>query len=208
MFFSACGSLQTRPETSARNWLPETLKDVCFNSEGKGRIESHFGKFVFNAESALASSQKKFKISIAIPLIGEELLELDYGKPLEEQSFFQSHLYATFLDEAEARGKREESEILLREFVVGISRYLDLVQTSTRIKCDELTSENCRLAKNEGFKLESNELKYWRQFATNHTFQVHHGAWSNGKYRKLSIDLLQSESKLFSLILFQSQCHE
>ncbi|MCK6595002.1 MAG: hypothetical protein L6Q33_07380 [Bacteriovoracaceae bacterium] len=139
----------------------------------------------------MVTNQKKFKISIAIPLIGEELLELDYGKSLEEQSFFKSHLYATFLDEADARGKKEESEILLREFVVGISRYLDLIQAPTKIKCDELTSENCRLAN-----------------ATNHVFQIHHGAWDNGKYRRLSIDLLQSESKLFSMILFQSQCHE
>ncbi len=154
------------------------------------------------------TNQKKFKISIAIPLIGEELLELDYGKSLKEQSFFKSHLYATFLDEADARGKKEESEILLREFVVGISRYLDLIQAPTKIKCDELTSENCRLAKNEGFKIESSGLKYWRQFATNHVFQIHHGAWDNGKYRRLTIDLLQSESKLFSMILFQSQCHE
>lgn len=144
-----------------------------------------------------------------VPIMGEELLELNYGVSLEDQSFFKSSLYQNFINEARANNFSEkEAELLLKEFVVGLSRYIDLVTKPDAIKCEVKKPAICSIALNEGFKLERDELRYWRQFATNHTLQIQHGNWQNGKFQRLSVALLHSESKLFSLNLFQSQCLE
>lgn len=148
-------------------------------------------------------------MAINIPIVGEELLELDYGVPLERQKFFRSSLYHAFINEARSQGYNEkDADLLLREFIVGLSRYLDLVTNIDYIKCEVQKTDSCLLASNEGFNLERDELKYWRQFATNHRMQISHGDWQNGKFQRLSVVLLHSESKLFSLNLFQSQCLE
>lgn len=190
-------------------WLSEALGSVCFSAEGKGRIESPFGKFVFEQESVLKKPQKIFQIAINIPLVGEELLELEYGVPIERQKFLKSSLYRSFLDESRKQGYSEkDAEILLREFVVGLSRYLDLVENINHVKCEVLKSNSCSLSANEGFSLERDELKYWRQFATNHRLNVLHRDWQQGKFQRFTLELLHSESKLFVLNLFQSQCLE
>lgn len=190
-------------------WLARTLQGVCYSSEGKGRIESNFGKFVFNYESALKKVEKNFQMAIEIPFAGEELLELSYGVPLNQQSFFQSELHEIFLQEAKKRNvKVEDAKLALQEFIIGFSRYLDLIAKSNLINCEVSSPGKCLLAKNEGFRLERDELKYWRQFATNHEFKIVHSDWKDGKFQRLSMELLHSESKLFSLYLFPSQCLE
>lgn len=210
LLFTSCSTLQEKANLNITGpWLSQAVQGICFDAEGRGRIESSFGKFVFSQESALKKQQKLFQLAINIPLVGEELLELDYGIPLEKQRFFKSSLYQNFINEARNQGHSEkEADLLLREFVAGLSRYLDLVTKIDQVKCEVRKNESCSLASNEGFSLERDELKYWRHFATNHRLQITNGDWQNGKFQRLSLVLLHSESKLFSLNLFQSQCLE
>ncbi len=181
---------------------------TCLSSEGKGRIESSFGKYVFSSEALIDKKIKKFKMNMSIALVGDELIEFDYGTPLGEQSFFSSKLYQNLINEARVRGREEEAKTIFKEFVVGISRYFDFVQNPKTINCQKITSENCHIASNESFSTNNDQFKYWRQFATNHELVIAQGQEVDGKFKRLSIDLLLSESKLLSLSLFHSQCFE
>ncbi len=205
-----CGSFQRTVSFDSNGaWLSQTVGSICFNSEGNGRIESPFGKFVFSYESGLKKMAKVFQLSISIPIVGEEMLELDYGVPIQDQKFLRSSLYKSFLENASERGySQKDTEVLLREFIVGLSRYLDLVTNLEKIKCEVRKNGECSLATNEGFILQGRDLKYWRQFATNHQMQIVHSGWDNGKFERFIITLLHSESKLFGLNLYRSQCFE
>ncbi|MCP4912468.1 MAG: hypothetical protein GY909_05070 [Oligoflexia bacterium] len=68
------------------------VKKLCFSSEGKGRITVPDGRYLVDYESFHDVANKKWIIGLDIPLQGEEVLELHYGKRLRLSGSFSKRL--------------------------------------------------------------------------------------------------------------------
>jgi hypothetical protein len=56
----------------------DQINRICFNSEGKGRIETPEGKYVFNYETALDKENYRWSFAFHFPLGRQEILHLNY----------------------------------------------------------------------------------------------------------------------------------
>ncbi len=176
---------------------------ICFTSEGKGRVESEFGKYVFNYDSELNFLKKKYFLATQFPLIGEEVIEIEYANENSFESFKKSKFFQNLLKNAQKNNQEELANNLAQIFVQGLSSYLNLYDQSKIKTC---TFPDCEIRLNEKIIFGKNDVIYWRQFATNLNLKITHTNLSDGKFKKQVIELLQSESKLLTMTLFSENC--
>ena len=57
--------------------ITKSLKNICFDSTGKGRVNVGKEKYLFHYQSQFVDGGKKWGLAIRLPLFGEEVLFID-----------------------------------------------------------------------------------------------------------------------------------
>ena len=76
-FLSSCSLFQTKQLSKD---ISVAAENICFNSEGKGRLTVKNKKYIFSYESFLEEEQAKWKLVLDFPLRPEESFELDWSQ--------------------------------------------------------------------------------------------------------------------------------
>ena len=103
---------------------------MCFNSEGKGRIETPQGRYVFSYESVLNKEESKWSFAFHFPLGRQEVLHLVFRPKPKAEGLFYRKVYQSlskadrielkrFLGFIASIAKMKESQEVVKGFVAS-----------------------------------------------------------------------------------------
>lgn len=68
------------PSLPVEEQVVRDMRSLCFVGEGKGRLEFSRNRHVFSYESVESVKERQWSLAMQLPLYGEEILHIGYGK--------------------------------------------------------------------------------------------------------------------------------
>ncbi|MBC98678.1 MAG: hypothetical protein CME63_13085 [Halobacteriovoraceae bacterium] len=112
---SSCSLFQKKSDKS----LVQSLQGICLTGSGKGRIEFEGGRHLFNYESLLKDREQRWALGLNLPIIGQEILELDIPRKLGEPY----KVRGTFAKRLKLDIKSKRDRVLLGKFFQRLSEF-------------------------------------------------------------------------------------
>lgn len=192
------------------------LKSICLNGEGKGRVRFQNSRKLFSYESINDYQEKKWRVALHLPIIGEKLLSINWGREKSGRlSVKGSFIGAMFRELKKSKNGRLQSKNLknaLHNFAKTIS-FLSTVSESEVANCKRgeghilCSKKLTRLKIIKGddkltlIPFSNNENQSYKVVVTND---------SQGHYSRISVLPIvttgYNDSKPFSLDLFVKGC--
>ena len=110
--------------------IQSSLKLVCLNSEGRGRIAVSGQTFLFQYESVNNIQKKEWGIGVALPLGGDEALFMNYKDAFLNRVRLSGPFYQRILGSLNRPGQRR----LLKQFLVVWGKILILLLSPDGLK--------------------------------------------------------------------------
>ncbi len=103
--------------------LVESVQGICLTGSGKGRIEFENGRHLFDYESLVRNENKEWALGLNLPIIGQELLELEI--PLNFGEHYK--VKGTFARRLSQDVKSKRDRVLLAKFFQRLSEFVWVV---------------------------------------------------------------------------------
>jgi len=112
------------------------LQLYCLSGEGKGRIESKEGKYVFGYESQLKREVTMWSMALRAPLFGEELFHINYGSAWEDRDIASGVFWHRMKGNLKGSSQME----MIQQFSKSLGKILQLVndvpKLNERLRCE------------------------------------------------------------------------
>ena len=127
VLLSSCSLFQKQ---STDKTLVESLQGICLTGSGKGRIEFENGRHLFDYESLVRNENKQWALGLNLPIIGQELLELEITESFGEHY----KVKGTFARRLNQDIKSKRDRVLLAKFFQRLSEFVWVVSHKDTVK--------------------------------------------------------------------------
>lgn len=177
---SSCSTLENKD-----NSLIGLINRMCFNSEGRGRIETPQGRYVFSYESVLNKDESKWSFAFHFPLGRQEVLHLVFKPKPKAEGLFYRKVYQSL---------SEADRIELKKFLGFITSLAKMKETQKEVK------GFVALRRDGGAILKVND---------DHGESPYLSLMNDDKYfRKITVQYENEAQSNLKLLLFQTSCTE
>jgi len=198
LLFVSCSTVKNRvidiPDGQEAAFLTNELKNVCFTSAGRGRIELGSEKYLVSYDALLEAEKNKWSLALDIPIHGEELISIEWkDKPAVQ---------ADFLKNLKKPTNEQES---IEAFVEGLGNILRLASDVKAYSCKKNSAKSglCELKDTSAIRWEVSNDEFILQTTTNSKKEIEFKAHSlNKKYERISVFMKNTAN----LELFISSC--
>lgn len=194
-----------------------SLKRICFNSIGKGRVQLGRNRQLFSYESLNNLDTETWSLAVNIPLRGEERFDLNYREVLDGKVKAKGRVFTEILKNKFSKSSSRRKSIKLMEiFLNKFSLLLKLSKGNFLESCIKTAKDEglCRL-RGKSFKwkaLESNniELNFDHSDNLSIKFLMTDLDADQNYFRRISFrPIFSKKTNLsFNLDLFLSSCDE
>ncbi len=102
----------------------EFLKKICLSGSGKGRLEFLSEKYRFSYDSSNDIKEKRWTLAVNVPLLGEEVVELNYVKAAEENVQVNGAFYERLEDAAKESSQDKYQLEMLNSYLKTFGKFL------------------------------------------------------------------------------------
>lgn len=171
------------------------MKKVCLSAEGRGRLEHSKGRHLFEFESLLDKSKRKWSLGMDLPVIGQEVLFFTYPEFANKKT----RVSGTFANRLKIDIKSSTQKKELNQFFLMVGELLSIMHDQ-------------KLRKNWSLSEKSKRLVLERKLGKNKVFRFE-AYDTSGYFRKLALSLgpankFGKSKKLTKMTLFLSQCSD
>lgn len=161
----------------------------CWNSDGKGRLEGSFGRFVFNYESSLKIDDQtglEWLLGLQFPLKGESVLTM-HSKLKESKVALGGSFYKELLFQTNNNVKKRKK---LDNIFLKISQYFKTGHVVTQ-------------------KIDSHSASFGLIEKQKETLLLTGSALNKGYFEKVEIEYLDEVTReSLKMLLFVRECHK
>lgn len=126
--FSACAHQRVQEKLLSPEQkkvvFEDSLKKLCLNSEGKGRLVFLSERYSFNYESLLEEKLYSWTLAIEVPMLGQELFKLNYKNSFEGKVFAQGNFYDRLILSAKNEKQSRYHLEVLNSYLLGMGKFL------------------------------------------------------------------------------------
>ncbi len=206
----------------------DNLKQNCFSSSGKGKVETDDKSYSFGYDSVVSFDKRQWGIGFNVPFSGEETLLFEWDKNDKNKTKLRGTFYDTILSEILKMPKDEATESILRlrnlkDLQAQFFYYFEKIITSGEVICS-ISDNDDFTASGECYEFNGAEKKnafFWKytQRDIQITIKNRQGylyelkldkVSQSGKFQNIEIKLIQmvsSGAKEVKLSLLASSCH-
>ncbi|MFN8369144.1 MAG: hypothetical protein U0T83_00810 [Bacteriovoracaceae bacterium] len=196
----------------------DNLKQNCFTSSGKGKVETGEKSYSFGYDSVVSFDKGQWGIGFNVPFSGEETLLFEWDKNDKNKTKLRGTFYDTILSEILKMPKEEATESILRlrnlkDLQAQFFYYFEKIITSGEVICgvsdsDDFTATgecyefNGAEKKNAfSWKYNQRDIQITIKNRFGYVYELKLGNVNeNGKFLSVEIGLIKDKETKLSLI--------
>lgn len=178
------------------------LSRLCFEGEGKGRIQLFHNKHLFRFESLDGDSSEVWKMGVNIPARGEEVLELYYQEVLNDGVKVRGKFITLLKEEIKIRKRKTYYLKILKDFIsqLGLVLKMRRLGDSNELK-DSLSCKNETCFLNDSkipleFKVNKQKFSMTLPVDDEHEFLLEGFSREEKKYRRMRGRIASTKGKI------------